>query len=160
MISWIISSVSYTLLFFGGQLKQPKPNPGLCLVQASLIYAAPPHTAASSLCLVVQIWFSVHEGLGKKPFTGQRIWTRIFLFVPYILWLLIVIESLTFALMYPKTVKRTSSGMYCNTKIIIPGRISAALVSVILILAVTVEGAVDPPMFVIATDPHATYVKS
>ncbi|KAK1224875.1 hypothetical protein PQX77_012186 [Marasmius sp. AFHP31] len=139
MVSWVISSISYTLLFFGGQLKEHKPPLGLCMAQASLIYAAPPHTAASTLGLVVQIWFSVREGLGKKPFSGQRIWTRVLLFVPWILWVLIVIESLTIAALNLKTVKRTGSGMYCNTKIIIPGRISAALVSIILIPAVIVE---------------------
>ncbi|KAF9254036.1 hypothetical protein L218DRAFT_968491 [Marasmius fiardii PR-910] len=140
MTSWIISSLSYTLLFLGGQQHAPKPALGLCMAQASLIYAAPPHTAASTLGLVVQIWFSVHEGLGKKPFSGQRIWTRVFLLLPYILWVSIVIESLVITAMYPSSVKRIGSGMYCNTKIIIPGRVSAALVSIILLLAVIVEG--------------------
>ncbi|KAG7086850.1 hypothetical protein E1B28_002771 [Marasmius oreades] len=142
MISWIISSVSYTLLFFGGQHDDPTPTIGLCMAQASLIYAAPPHTAASTLGLVIQIWFSVHEGLGKKPFTGQRIWAHVFLLLPYILWLMIVIESLVIALMYPDTVKRSSSGMYCSSRIIIPGRISAALVSIILLLAIIVEALI------------------
>lgn len=40
--SWIVSAVSYTLLFFSGQLEKPEPDFGVCLAQAALVYAAPP----------------------------------------------------------------------------------------------------------------------
>ena len=41
-LSWIIFTVSYTLLFFAGQLAGPEPDYYLCLIQASMIYAVPP----------------------------------------------------------------------------------------------------------------------
>jgi hypothetical protein len=36
--SWIISTVSYSLLLFSGQINQPEPTFGVCLAQAGLIY--------------------------------------------------------------------------------------------------------------------------
>ncbi|KAF9071788.1 hypothetical protein BDP27DRAFT_458737 [Rhodocollybia butyracea] len=48
LISWIISSISYTLLLFAGQIdlsgdeKQTGVPFGLCVFQSSVVYAAPP----------------------------------------------------------------------------------------------------------------------
>ncbi|KAI3615459.1 hypothetical protein WG66_011898 [Moniliophthora roreri] len=137
--SWIISCFSYSLLFFGGQLFAPKPSLGLCTAQASLVYGAPPITATATLGLVTQIWFSVHSALRGRTFTRQRLWGIVILFAPYILFVCIFTESLVIALVQPKSVRRTGSGMYCNTGVPIPGRLSAALVSVVLLIALGIE---------------------
>lgn len=42
ILSWIIFTTSYSLLFFSGQLKDAVPDLQVCVAQAALIYAAPP----------------------------------------------------------------------------------------------------------------------
>lgn len=42
-ISWVISTVAYTLLLWGGYLSSDsKPPFALCLIQSAMIYASPP----------------------------------------------------------------------------------------------------------------------
>lgn len=66
-------------------------------------------------------------------------WSIVILLAPYILFLCIFIESLVVAVVQPKSVRRTGSGMYCNTGVPIPGRLSAALVSIVLLIALAIE---------------------
>ncbi|THU97932.1 hypothetical protein K435DRAFT_838350 [Dendrothele bispora CBS 962.96] len=139
LASWIISCISYSLLFFGGELNEPKPSIGLCMTQASLIYAAPPFTAATTLGLVVQIWFTVRNLLSKNPMIGQSFWTTLILALPWLLWCGVIAESVGFALSEPSSIRKTGSGMYCNTGIPIPGRVSAVLAALHLIPAVIIE---------------------
>lgn len=40
--SWIISTLSYSLLFLAGRLTGPEPEYGLCLIQSIMVYSAPP----------------------------------------------------------------------------------------------------------------------
>ena len=42
MLSWIIYTLSYNLLFFAGQLPGPEPPYGLCLIQSIMVCSAPP----------------------------------------------------------------------------------------------------------------------
>ncbi|KIK70039.1 hypothetical protein GYMLUDRAFT_34478 [Collybiopsis luxurians FD-317 M1] len=141
--SWIISSISYTLLLFAGNIDLSGNNQnvpfGLCVVQSAAIYAAPPFTATATLGLVVQIWFNVHLFLFKKPVRAQKLLTKIILTLPYILLFGICAEALAFGLTQPDSVRVTGSGMYCNSGIAVPGRISAGIAAVVLLPAVIIE---------------------
>ncbi|GAW04041.1 hypothetical protein LENED_005804 [Lentinula edodes] len=48
-------------------------------------------------------------------------------------------EALVFGLIYPDSVRVTGSGMYCNSGLAIPGRISAGVVAVVLVPVVVIE---------------------
>jgi len=143
MLSWVISSISYNLLLFSGQIDlsgDDKGVPfGLCVFQSSVIYAAPPLSAAAMLGMVAQIWFSVHLTLFKKPPKAQELLTKILLVLPYVLFLAVSGEALAFGLARPDSVRVTGSGMYCNSGLAVPGRISAAIVSIVLFPAVVIE---------------------
>ncbi|KAJ3921939.1 hypothetical protein F5877DRAFT_75697 [Lentinula edodes] len=125
LASWIISSLSYSLLLFAGQInlsgeKKSEVPFGLCVFQSSVIYASPPLSAATMLGMVAQIWFSVHLMLFKRPMIAQKLLTRIVLILPYMLFLGISTEALVFGLIYPDSVRVTGSGMYCNSGLAIP----------------------------------------
>ncbi|KAJ3862081.1 hypothetical protein EV359DRAFT_83669 [Lentinula novae-zelandiae] len=125
LASWIISSLSYSLLLFAGQIDisgetESEVPFGLCVFQSSVIYASPPLSAATMLGMVAQIWFSVHLMLFKRPMIAQKLLTRIVLILPYMLFLGISTEALVFGLMYPDSVRVTGSGMYCNSGLGIP----------------------------------------
>ncbi|KAJ3799264.1 hypothetical protein GGU11DRAFT_666182, partial [Lentinula aff. detonsa] len=44
--SWTISCLSYTLLFFVGQIHLPEPKKSICVTQAALMYSVP------TLCVI------------------------------------------------------------------------------------------------------------
>ncbi|RDB27485.1 hypothetical protein Hypma_003846 [Hypsizygus marmoreus] len=141
--SWIISTVSYTLLFWGGRLSGPEPEYTLCLIQGILIYAASPLTAATTLALVIQIWFLVRSVVTATPSnkSGRTppLVTAVLLVVPYIFFISIVVGTLVIGWQDPRTVRRVGSGMYCSFRNKVPGRLSTILVASIMIPAVVLE---------------------
>ncbi|KAJ3774401.1 hypothetical protein FB446DRAFT_729035, partial [Lentinula raphanica] len=138
LASWVISGTSYSLLLFAGRIDISGEADftvpfGLCLFQSSLIYAAPPLCATTMLGMVMQIWFKSHSMLAQKPIRSYQVLTKIVLVLPYVLFLGIFIEALVFGLSDPVSVRVTGSGMYCNSGLAIPGRISAGVVAVVLL---------------------------
>jgi len=59
MVSWLVYSFSYMLLF-GRQLKPEEPPFGICMFQAALIYASPPLVALSAMCFVIDVKSSTY----------------------------------------------------------------------------------------------------
>ncbi|KAI0803333.1 hypothetical protein BC629DRAFT_120101 [Irpex lacteus] len=55
-ITWIVYSVSYTLLFYGGYHDHRKPPFELCFVQAAMIHGSPPMAAVAGFGVVVQAY--------------------------------------------------------------------------------------------------------
>ncbi|CAL1717351.1 unnamed protein product [Somion occarium] len=136
-VTWVIFSISYTLLFFAGQQRSSLQTAyPLCLTQASLIYGAP---VLYVICTIVCPWtralilFKIH-----KPSPYQ---TLLLLIVPYILWFSAVIAALVSGVKFPETVSRNfdDGGLYCEITTGIPGRIVAVLVGIALVLAFTLE---------------------
>ncbi|KAJ4468695.1 hypothetical protein J3R30DRAFT_3739396 [Lentinula aciculospora] len=89
-ISWIISCLSYCLLFFAMEQFNPneKPTYGLCLVQAALM-AFKPHisTGATTFALLLDVWWMFRAATLGKRSGGERM-MNLFLLVPYVLWVL------------------------------------------------------------------------
>jgi len=137
--SWIISTVSYSLLALSGQLNKPNPAFGVCLAQAGLIYGIPSLTAATTLGLITQIWFNVRALLMQKV-KNERIWTIVILVIPYVVLFSMVIASWVVGMNKPSLVRVIGSGMYChigpNSSL---GRASAALVALMLLPTLTLE---------------------
>jgi len=137
--SWIISTVSYSLLLFGGQVNQPEPTFGVCLAQAGLIYGIPSLTAATTFGLIAQIWFNVQTLLAKK-IKSERLWTIGLLILPYVILFAMVVASWAVGIHNPDLVEVIGSGMYCH---IGPsgalGKASAALVALTLIPTLALE---------------------
>jgi hypothetical protein len=141
-ISWIISTVSYSLLFWGGSLAKKKPPYTLCLIQGIMIYAAPPLTAGTTLALVTQIWFLVRSVVTATKSTTGRIPPIILtalLIIPYLLYITFLVSTLVIGWQNPQIVRRAGSGMYCSFSNRMPGRISTLLVALILIPAAVLE---------------------
>jgi len=70
----------------------------------------------------------------NKDYTSVKV-----LFLPYVLFLGICAESLAFGLTRPESIRVTGSGMYCNSGLAVPGRISAGIVTVVLAPAIIIE---------------------
>ncbi|KAJ7670364.1 hypothetical protein B0H17DRAFT_1085926 [Mycena rosella] len=137
--SWIISTVSYSLLLFAGQVNQREPAFGVCLAQAGLIYGIPSLTAATTFGLIGQIWFNVQALLAHK-IKHERLMTAGLLILPYVILFLMVIASWVVGIRNPDLVVIIGSGMYCH---IGPsgtlGKVSAALVALTLLPTLALE---------------------
>ncbi|KAJ7484234.1 hypothetical protein FB451DRAFT_1231843 [Mycena latifolia] len=137
--SWIISTVSYSLLLFSGQVNQREPTFGVCLAQAGLVYGIPSLTAATTFGLIAQIWFNVQALLAHK-IKHERLMTIGLLILPYVILSSMVLASWVVGIRDPDLVVIIGSGMYCH---IGPsgtlGKVSAALVALLLLPTLTLE---------------------
>ncbi|TFK25327.1 hypothetical protein FA15DRAFT_590696 [Coprinopsis marcescibilis] len=61
-LAWVVFSLSYALLSFGGQ-QFSTPSRSLCITQAALVYAAPFLSGCASLALVGQLLFKILSAL-------------------------------------------------------------------------------------------------
>nr|GAT47760.1 predicted protein [Mycena chlorophos] len=156
--SWIISTVSYSLILFAGQIHLKNPTFGVCLAQAGLIYGIPALTAASTFGLIAQIWFSVQTLLLHKV-KYERICTMCILILPYFVLFGMVVASWITGINNPSRVQLIGSGMYCHIGpsailyvranashkphlISLSGKASAALVALTLIPTLALEIAI------------------
>ncbi|KIK61433.1 hypothetical protein GYMLUDRAFT_582984 [Collybiopsis luxurians FD-317 M1] len=147
ILSWIISSLSYSLL--AGTSLDWQPGYSLCLAQAVLIYTVPTLTACTSLALVIQVLLTVRSfttppmsPLSARP-SSDRLWTFMLLFVPYLLGAAMFTLSLVIGLKDHDTVTRPPGGFYCNMKDTLPGKISAIVVAAIMIICVFLGGTIS-----------------
>ncbi|KAG6819261.1 hypothetical protein H0H93_013617 [Arthromyces matolae] len=85
--SWIVSSISYTLLAFAGQRTGPIPDFGLCLIQGALIYAAPTLTGCTTLALVLHMLLNLRRLLANAPFRTSSFAVAALLILPWLVWL-------------------------------------------------------------------------
>lgn len=139
-VTWIIFSLSYTLLFIANQLHGEPAFP-LCLTQAALIYGAPILPSFAGAALVVEIWLSMWQMLWSDAKShSSRKWQKILLItVPYAMWLIIIVTVLGSGSAHPETVAFTGTDLYCQIATGVPGRVVASLVGVALLLASVLE---------------------
>ncbi|KAF9071790.1 hypothetical protein BDP27DRAFT_458856 [Rhodocollybia butyracea] len=106
-ISWIISCFSYCLLFFCGEQFNPDENPsyGACLVQAALSYSSPPLTGATTVALLLDVWWTFHAAVMGETFGGKTVMISL-LAVPYMLWIFLTTGFLIAGGAYPRMVQR------------------------------------------------------
>ncbi|OBZ66316.1 hypothetical protein A0H81_13851 [Grifola frondosa] len=141
-ITWIIYSISYTLLAFTGKQTSPEPPAyPLCLAQASLIYAAPVLVASSTFALVLQLWFTLSSALSppvKGNDRGGRYWIRnaLLLVLPYVAWFAVVIAILVVGSTHPDTVRRAGGLVYCVINTGTPGNIVAIFVAAVMFVMI------------------------
>ncbi|KAF5375983.1 hypothetical protein D9757_008822 [Collybiopsis confluens] len=126
-VSWTISCLSYSLIFlFGKQFDVADlPSYGLCLTQATLIYASPPLTGATTFTLFLDVWLMMSQ-LGATNQRPRSI-TRISLLAgPYILWVFLAIGLFIAGGVHPEMVQRDLSfAPYCTMRSnIIPSLVS------------------------------------
>ncbi|KAK7437495.1 hypothetical protein VKT23_018566 [Stygiomarasmius scandens] len=132
-VTWIISSISYCLLL-GRPLHYVPPHQ-LCFAQAVLIYTVPTLTASATLSLVLHV-FRMVKLTGEKE---GRILTFSLVAFPYLAAAAMMAVSLVVALGDPTTVRRTQSGLYCNMGNELPGKLSAGVVTIVMLICIVLE---------------------
>ncbi|KAF8900322.1 hypothetical protein CPB85DRAFT_1439603 [Mucidula mucida] len=130
--SWIISCISYCLLFFaGGRDQTYMPGSKLCITQAAFMYSVPSLTALSTLALLIHSWYNVHFGLSLPPLETHHKAVIIFLIAPFSVWFLFFLAFLSFGFSNPSRVQRLDHVPYCTINSVLPAKISSLFVIVI-----------------------------
>ncbi|KAF8884761.1 hypothetical protein CPB84DRAFT_1788998 [Gymnopilus junonius] len=143
IFSWIVSCVSYLLLLFSNQLESLDPPFGVCLTQATLIYSAPPLTAASTLSLIAQVYFNIRGMISHELRRNENIRSMILILVPYFLHAGVTIGALIIGLKDPATVQREDLDTpYCNMKNRIPSKIASISVVILIIPTLCIEAVI------------------
>lgn len=96
------------------------------------------------LALVFQLYYNINAALSKTTIWKRKysIWTATTLVAPYVLFVAIIVEVLIFGLTDPSTVQKIPEIAYCNMKNPIPGRVSAALVTLLIIPVIVIDVAI------------------
>jgi len=121
-IAWIIYSISYTLLFYGGYHEGETPPFTLCLTQAAMIHGAPPMAAVAGFGVVVQAytifqlpWQNWHpDWVFRIP--GWLLTTLIIL-PPYLVFIAFSVSSAILGLRHPEDLSSTEHlRIHCTFK--------------------------------------------
>ncbi|KAJ4468708.1 hypothetical protein J3R30DRAFT_3553498 [Lentinula aciculospora] len=137
--SWTISCLSYSLLFFTGEIHLPEPRKSICVAQAALIYSVPTLTASSTLTLLVHSWYNVHFGLSKPPLESNSRVIMAMLLAPFLLWILLLIGFLSLGIKTPSLVH--NFGLYCTFMQVLPAKISSLFVIITTFSTIPIQGA-------------------
>ncbi|KAJ7135892.1 hypothetical protein C8R44DRAFT_389945 [Mycena epipterygia] len=138
MVTWIISCSIY-LFLIGKPLGQP-PGHTLCLLQAALVYSVPSLTSGATIALVIHVYITLYCLLTA---TNRRAsWTAALLIGPYCPAWAMFILALRIGLTDPSVVQRPANGTYCSMTANLPGRVSAIVVAILMILCLGVEAMI------------------
>ncbi|TFK53776.1 hypothetical protein OE88DRAFT_1280658 [Heliocybe sulcata] len=138
-VAWIVSALSYLLLLPFGEVNDLEPNPALCMTQAALVYGAPVVASYATLSLIVQLFINVYNHLREPGDPPKGLTIKIFwlLVCPWILYAIIIVDALEQGLLHMDKVQRGLAFCYVSTNV--PGRISAGLTALALLVTVSLE---------------------
>ncbi|KAJ7151234.1 hypothetical protein C8R46DRAFT_495637 [Mycena filopes] len=138
MITWIISCSSYLFLMREPMGRQPDHT--ACLIQAALIFSVPILTAGATIALVIHVYMTLRSLLvipTNRPGTSWG--TAALVIGPYVPAWAMFAFALRLGLDDPSLVYRPPDGTYCSFRTSVPGRVSAILVAITMILCFAVE---------------------
>ncbi|KAJ7664704.1 hypothetical protein B0H17DRAFT_1143648 [Mycena rosella] len=137
--AWILSSLSYTLIFLAGQ--QHSPGFGICLTQAAGIYSAPSLTSCATLSFAIEMLIGVRAASTNISLKRKQYFTLALLILPFFIWLFLFLGFLfVSALSGP-------NGTYCDLNSFVPSKISGLLVAVTMLFILLIEGYIGTCLF-------------
>ncbi|KAH9898215.1 hypothetical protein C8Q73DRAFT_391279 [Cubamyces lactineus] len=77
-VIWILYSIIYCLLLYGGPNLQANPPHALCLAQAAMNYGAPPMAVVAGLGVVLQVWSTFVEPWKEARMAHIPRWVKMF----------------------------------------------------------------------------------
>jgi len=145
-LAWILSGVSFSLLFLGHQMKNTPYYP-LCVTQAALIYASQTLTSGASVALAIQLLFRVNSLVYSSPEISprfHRIRCIILVASPYLAFITFFIGVLVVGLNHPDTVQKSKNGMYCHIhdQFQVPAKLTTAFMVLTMFPTVSIEGII------------------
>ncbi|KDR72762.1 hypothetical protein GALMADRAFT_229023 [Galerina marginata CBS 339.88] len=138
--SWILSSISYSLLSFAGQQTTSTPSYWLCYIQAALIYSMPPTTTCTTLALLVHILLSFPDTAADIPLKINLRTSCLLLMGPYSIFLVMFIGVTLYETRNPAMLWKAPQGTYCDSMNADWSRISSIVVAAVSMVIIIVQG--------------------
>ncbi|KAH6908796.1 hypothetical protein BKA70DRAFT_252961 [Coprinopsis sp. MPI-PUGE-AT-0042] len=110
--SWIIFSLSYSLLSFAGQ-QQTQRTHNVCVAQAAMVYAAPFIAGAASLSLVALLLMNILSALSGVLKKRYPIALAVAIAGPWILWIGVLTGAIVFIVRDQSVVDMSANGTFC-----------------------------------------------
>ncbi|KAJ8081810.1 hypothetical protein PM082_007656 [Marasmius tenuissimus] len=143
IIILFINCFSYLLLPISGQLKNPRPPFNLCFAQACLIYGVPVLAIAGTGALVVQLLLNINFALSPRGDACRGVsWTTAAVATPYALFFAVILEVLIIGIKDSSTIQKLPEVAYCNLSNPVPGRVSAAIVTLLVVPIIAVAALI------------------
>ncbi|EFI26737.1 hypothetical protein CC1G_15661 [Coprinopsis cinerea okayama7 len=112
-LSWVMFSLSYSLLSFAGQ-QFTLSSQTICKAQAAMVYAAPFLAGGSSIALVLQLLLNILAVLSHSPVKRSfPIISFSSIVVPWVMWTAIVIGVVVLIEQNPQLVSISHNGTFC-----------------------------------------------
>ncbi|KAI0673318.1 hypothetical protein C8Q78DRAFT_616070 [Trametes maxima] len=114
-VIWILYSIIYCLLLYGGRDLQEHPPYALCLTQAAMNYGAPPMAVVAGLAVVLQIWSTFTEPSKETRLANIPRWLKLVAIIvpPYLVFVAFSLSAGYYGLKNPHWV-RVKNGLYCG----------------------------------------------
>jgi len=138
LVAWIISCISYTLIFLLGQ--QNAPSFGPCVTQAAGIYSAPSLTSSATLAYAIDMLLGVRATSPQHPPKRQNSITLTLVFIPYVIGLAVFVGMLAFGVSNPTQTRIGPNGTYCDFVSDIPSKISSLITIGTTLILLVIEG--------------------
>ncbi|KAI0719967.1 hypothetical protein C8T65DRAFT_634467 [Cerioporus squamosus] len=114
-VVWILYSIIYCLLIYGGEDWLENPPHALCLTQAAMNYAAPPMAVVAGLQVVLQIWSTFVEPWKEARLANIPQWLKMAAIIlpPYLTFIAFAIPAAYVGHQDPHLVQ-VKNGLYCG----------------------------------------------
>ncbi|KAH9858011.1 hypothetical protein C2E23DRAFT_880684 [Lenzites betulinus] len=116
-VIWILYSIIYCLLLYGGTALQKDPPHALCLTQAAMNYGAPPMAVVAGLAVVLQIWSTFVEPWKEARLVNIPRWVKLFAIIapPYLVFIGFSLTAGYYGYKNPQWVQ-VKNGLYCGLR--------------------------------------------
>lgn len=137
-VTWILYSISYCLLIYGGYNKNVHPPQSLCLIQSALLYGAPTMAVVATLVLVMEIWSAFYPACEPAFFASLPHGMRLFitLSLPYLILLIFTLAAAYVAASNPEKVD-AANGLTCSIHVDHFERFTTSIFCTVVLLTVT-----------------------
>lgn len=136
-MTWMIFSVSYTLLLYAGQINNRFPNFTLCLVQSAMIYGSPAMGSISVLMFVLHLYLVLRESIYKAPPRWPKLRLISMLAAPYVAFLVVFTTAIYSGNIHPGKVHRSS--LYCTIEVKSIKMVAAGIPAFGIVFSLVVE---------------------
>lgn len=139
--TWLLYSITFTLLLYAGQQTGPEPTWNICRTQAALVYAVPILVATASCTLVFQLFMDIRATESNKIIQRNFFSMRnlVLICFPYVLAAGYLIGPSVVAIGARKTISRSNALFYCSSNLRALTVVSATSVGVIFLITVIME---------------------
>jgi len=116
LLIWIWNGILSCLLLYANQYALPTPGRGICIAQASLIWAAAPMYSCSIFCLILHVWWGCRNSAKYGTCASYKVnstLSAVLLLLPYVLFLGFGTLGAVVAMSDPAAVTLSRRVLYC-----------------------------------------------